>query len=241
MILLLSGGLDSTVAYFYLKPERAIYIDLHTKYTKKEIEALDQISQIAGGSGLGFDYQVVNGPDLSQFQVGEKAYIPRRNLLLATIAAMYDSKVVLVGIKGDKVEDKSPCAFAEMSSCMNHISKKGIDPEVLIDSPFWFWNKEQIVGWFVNKFSYEVALKILKASVSCYWEEPGQCGHCPSCLRKAVALTYNKIDCLSWFHSPINEWSGIKQYIQGMKEGKYDLARSEAMKKVFTSWGWAVE
>ena len=43
MILLFSGGIDSFIAYHYLKEPRTLYLDLGTPYTKKEIEFVKKI------------------------------------------------------------------------------------------------------------------------------------------------------------------------------------------------------
>ena len=93
MILLFSGGMDSYIAYFYLQnkyPSRLItplYIDYKGKYCKKEMETVKEL--------LPQTVIIQNVFNFSEKEIGDKCYIPNRNLFLASIAAEYGNKVII--------------------------------------------------------------------------------------------------------------------------------------------------
>ena len=237
-VLCLSGGLDSTIAWHYLQYPEAVYVKLNHRYQQKELTTIQNLKKyIESHSSLKLLLHIVDGPDLSLFEYGETAYIPRRNLLLALIASYYGNKIYIVGIKGDKVEDKSPEAFKTMSYAINFISKP-TDIPVKIDSPFWNMTKTQIVKWFLDTFNEKYALGILKTSVSCYSQSTlGQCGRCPSCFRKWIALEAAGIKCYDWFENDIRKWEGIKRYRKRAEEGYYDPARCKDILEVLDKYG----
>jgi 7-cyano-7-deazaguanine synthase len=206
-----SGGVDSTIAWFYLGKPQAVYFDLGTKYTEKEIKCLNNLKQIIPD----FDYTLDDSlQSFGKLEEGVHAFIPFRNLLFATAcAANYEAdEVVMAGIKDDNVCDKSPAAFRAMSNCL---TKVNVDKKpVKVSSPFWKMDKVDIVKLFVK--SEPNAIEILKTSVSCYSKTPGSCGDCPSCIRKWAALTYAGIECDSWFEkNPINS-PLITDYLDNM-------------------------
>lgn len=229
-VLCFSGGLDSTIAYFYLNKPKSIYIDINSRYSKKEKKHIEKLKQ------LGMNIDIIQGFDLSDFEEGENAYISKRNLLLTLIASYYGNLIYLVGISGDNVEDKNPQAFRTMSYCFNSIQKEK-ELDVKITSPFWNKTKGELVRWFMENFdSFDIeceAEDILRTSISCYNENiKGQCGKCPSCFRKWIALKYcdikyYDIDCDDWFENDIREWKGIKDYIRRFKAGYYNESRTE--------------
>jgi 7-cyano-7-deazaguanine synthase in queuosine biosynthesis len=232
MIVCVSGGLDSLLAWYYLKKPKAIYFKLGHKYQQKELLSLQRIQEVD------HTFQPIiedTGLDLSRFEYGETAYIPHRNLLIALLASFHDNEICIAGVKGDRVEDKSPVAFRIMSNCLNKIQKPH-EKKIKIFSPFWRWTKTQILRWFIGHYGKEFAYRVVKASISCYDPQlPGQCGKCPSCLRKAIAMELNNLP-LDIFESDIRRWEGIKDYIERLDS--YDPERKKEMKQVFRRWGW---
>lgn len=224
-VLLMSGGLDSTIAYWYLEKPYSLWIDIGQKYKAKEKEAVKNLKR---RYDINIDF--IKGLDLSQFEKGENAYIPRRNALLLQLASYYGNKLFLVGIEGDNVEDKSPEAFQEIENCLNFISKEKEDKQIKIRSPFWGLSKGEIVRWF--KKNVPDAEEILLTSVSCYDKDiEWQCGSCKSCFRKAIAMDYNNMN-IDWFDKNSEV---VDYYIDRIDT--YGYKRRKETKQVLRKWG----
>lgn len=183
MILLFSGGIDSYVAYHYLRYPQTVYFDLKTPYTKKEKKVVKKLIP---------DTIIESSLDLSSRQIGEKAYIPFRNLYLAMLAVKYSDTIVIAGVKDDDVSDKNESIFKEFSRLLSTMENRPIN----VISPFWNMTKEQVVGWYQQ---YLIINKVwghsLLDTISCYSEEnTNYCGKCPSCFRKWCALRANGYD-----------------------------------------------
>src|SRR3990167_6279596 len=144
-VLCVSGGLDSTIAWFYLKKPKSVYVHLKHRYEKKEELAIRRIRNVVPE----FDVVQLDGPDMGRFESGANAFIPNRNLILATLAANYGNEINIVGIKGDRVVDKSPIAFSAMAACLNAIRKEG-SRKLKAPSPFWKMTKTSIVRWALD-------------------------------------------------------------------------------------------
>jgi 7-cyano-7-deazaguanine synthase in queuosine biosynthesis len=236
-VLCVSGGVDSTIAFFYLNKPQPIYFKLNHKYERKEMNCLKKLEKKIDG----FTPLYEDSLKLGRFEWGDNtphpAYIPLRNLFLAMLASMYGERIYIVGVKGDRVEDKSPEAYKVMSFAINFI-KKPIEKKVEILSPFWEMSKGEVVKWFVNNYGKEYAKDILYTSVSCYDDKTlGQCGRCNSCFRKWIGLEVGGIECVDLFEEDIRKWEGISDYIRRVKEGEYDAKRSEEIRKVLMKYG----
>jgi 7-cyano-7-deazaguanine synthase in queuosine biosynthesis len=183
MIVLVSGGVDSYVAFKFMEenaecPVFPLYIQYGSRYQNKEMEAVKRLYP----KYLSIDTTSLN---LSQYEVGEKAFILNRNIYLILIAANYGEKIVLGGLKDDRVGDKSPVAFSAIETMLNTVSP---DKEFQIISPFWHMEKIDILKWYLdNKLPVEPLLE----TVSCYSLKPANyCGECPACFRKYCAFSY---------------------------------------------------
>lgn len=206
MILLFSGGIDSFVAYHYLNKPKTIYFDLQTPYSNREKKVvLELIPETIIDCAL----------SLNNRQIGNKAYIPFRNLYLAMLACKYADKIVIAGLKDDAVSDKNKPIFREFSKLLSKMENREI--EVL--SPFWHFTKEQVVKWYLDNGNSEEEL--LK-TISCYddEEETNYCGKCPSCFRKWNALRSAGIDISFWNDELMDK------YYQSAMENKYIPSRN---------------
>jgi 7-cyano-7-deazaguanine synthase in queuosine biosynthesis len=227
-VLLLSGGVDSIIGLHYLDFPKALYIDLNHKYANKEMASLIELEKIIPKMNI----EMIEGPDLSQFEVGDKAYIPYRNLMLALLASYSGNKIYLCGVKGDNVEDKNAQAFDVMSHSMNFIRKPS-DPKISIESPFWNMTKTDLIKWFIDNYPMGYVLSVLKASVSCYDDSTLEsCGWCASCFRKWLALEYCGIVSYDWFEHDPRNWKEIPNYVKRFKEGYYDSQRTKESEEV---------
>jgi len=210
MILLFSGGIDSYVAYHYLNKPQTVYFDLGTPYSSKEIMVIQKLipSTI-------IDYSL----NLGSRQIGEKAYIPFRNLYLAMLAAKYDDTIVIAGVKDDDVSDKNEQIFQKFSYLLSELE----DRPIQVMSPFWNMTKEEVIAWYLQRYTADNLLK----TVSCYSQEDTiYCGRCPSCFRKWCALKANNID-LDFYNKPL-----MKEYYEKALAGNYIPERNKLIIKL---------
>jgi 7-cyano-7-deazaguanine synthase len=205
--LLFSGGLDSLVAFHYLGRPPCVHVNLHGPYSNKEWDTVLKLKKILNldleAVDLGFDKQPF-------YKLSEDAFIPARNLFLATVGSWYGSKVCIGGIKGDNVEDNNPEAHKQMSGILSAQSRKTIE----VFSPFWEMTKADIVAWYLEHVGDE---ELLHLSTSCYHPTELQCGNCGSCFRKWIALKINGIDPQYDLIASIK-----KKYLARAKEGYYE-------------------
>ncbi len=210
MILLFSGGIDSYIAWHYLDKPKTVYFNLRTPYTQKEIKTI---------TGLIPTTIIDHSLDLNCRQIGEKAYIPFRNLYLAMLAAKYSDTIVIAGVKDDDVSDKNEQIFLKFSILLSELENRPIH----VISPFWNMTKEEIIAWYLKKYP---AHKLLE-TVSCYSKEDTiYCGRCPSCFRKWCALRANNI-MFNFHNEPL-----MKEYYQKALEGHYIPERNALIIKL---------
>lgn len=210
MILLFSGGIDSFVAYHYLGRPQTVYFDLGTPYTQKEIKVIQELIP---------ETIIDNSLNLGSRQIGDKAYVPFRNLYLAMLAVKYDDTIVIAGVKDDDVSDKNEQIFKKFSNLLSELE----DRPIQVISPFWNMTKEDIVAWFLKDHVYENLLR----TVSCYSKEDTiYCGKCPSCFRKWCALKANKID-LGFYNKSL-----VKEYYEKALMGHYIPERNKLIIKL---------
>lgn len=227
-VLCFSGGVDSLIAWHYLDKPKPIYVLTNHRYQRKEVHCIEELQRLIPDLNVTY----TSGPNLHDFEVGDKAYIPQRNFHLALTASHYGNLIYIVGIKGDSVPDKNQYAYKNMSFAMNFI-KKPSDPIYTIDSPFWSQSKTDIIKWFKSNYDYDYVIQTLKTSVSCYDKSTlNSCGRCPSCFRKWIGLESAGIKSYNWFEHDIREWTGISDYTKKMKAGEYDPQRTTETKAV---------
>lgn len=116
-VMLYSGGCDSYLISKIYKPDLKIYVNLHTEYSKAEMEKLDD------------DVIVIDFPFLKDFEE-ENGVIPLRNLYLLMIACNYtgyDDVEICLGVNnGDQYyNDKSKKFFKEVEKLLNMIYNVG--------------------------------------------------------------------------------------------------------------------
>jgi 7-cyano-7-deazaguanine synthase in queuosine biosynthesis len=189
-IVLVSGGLDSTLCWHYIKDlpgwNIPVFINYGQPYLTKEWNACTAIFQ-------NFDLMEVA---LNLTNEASNSFIPSRNVLLAcSVNAKYQpDEIYIAGLKDDVVEDKNPEAFKEMSRILTKFSRKQVD----VLSPFWDKTKGQIVADFIRSEATRAAhLELLGKTISCYdRHHPNFCGRCAACFRWFVAMESNNISTL---------------------------------------------
>lgn len=233
-ILCFSGGLDSVIAWWALDKPICVYFKLGHKYEEKELNCIKNLQD-----KFGMKIIISDALKLGEFEGGENAYIPNRNLHFAAVASNYAPNVFIIGVKGDRVGDKNPQAYEGISAVLNLI-KKPNTPTIKVDSPFWKMTKTDIIRWLVNEIGKKKASEVYKTSVSCYDDKTlGQCGRCKSCFRKFISMTYAGINCTDWFESDILNNPYISQYVEEMskEDSPYDERRIKETREVLKKFG----
>lgn len=205
-ILCFSAGIDSFVAWYFLRKPQTVFFDCGSRYSEKEKEVVLKLIP---------NTIIDRTLDFSDKEIGEKAYVPYRNLMFAIQAAKYGDEIYIAGLKDDMVSDKTPEAFTSIEKTMNLIEKN----QVTLSSPFWGMTKSEVIHWFLIHYPDEKN-ELLK-TVSCYHPSKKYCGACPSCFRKFVALYVNGI---------VLDWCNINlalEYYTNALNGKYDSQRNQ--------------
>lgn len=170
-VFLVSGGLDSYIAWSLYKDENstALFVDYGHQYAHAEITACRKLYE---------DIAIISLKGAPPVTLA-KDYIPNRNLLLATVAATYfhPDEIVIAGLGSDNCLDKNETAFKEYSKMLSKFSKK----QIVVTSPFWQYDKLQIVELYLSK---GLSKEKLDQTYSCYSGTTPACGHCNACLRK---------------------------------------------------------
>jgi 7-cyano-7-deazaguanine synthase in queuosine biosynthesis len=214
MILLFSGGVDSFVAYHYLKRYTGVpdtlYFDLNTLYSKREKNTVAKLipSTI-----------IETCIDFKEREEPVSGFVPYRNLHLALLANRYSDTIVIAGLKDDMVNDKNEEVFVKFSSLMSSMTGRRIQ----VISPFWGMTKAQVVSWYLNVHKGSEAS--LLRTFSCYSkEDTNYCGKCPACFRKWCAFFVNNIP-LDFY----NEELMNKYYAKALVGNHYDPDRNESI------------
>jgi len=236
IVLLFSGGLDSFIAYHMLKekfPKKKIYglfVNLHTPYSEKELKVVKELSFKTRMDLL------LQDCNIAKWMTEEWGYtIPCRNLLLTAIGSYFSNKIYLISQRGEtEIADRTHRFFKEASEEFSIFYGERIKVGKVVNM-----TKQDMVKWYLKR-GYNPNL--LKETVSCFekTESKLHCGKCPSCLRKAVALSYNGIDISDIFENDVTKSELIPKYIEKMKKGLYEKRRTRQTLEVFKKWGWSV-
>ena len=228
-ILLMSGGLDSYVAWLKLNKPPCLHFQKHSKYSGNEYRAVIRLKHLHPEMTLIFR----NVLWLRKFEQPD-AHIPMRNVHFVSIASHLADKIYLPCQLGEReIPDRSDKFFREYSQFLawQYGREKTIDPV------FWEETKGDLIKWYIEQ-GYPI--ENLKKTYSCFSGERERCGRCKSCFRLACALEYNGIQIDDWFSKNPFDWEGVSEYIKHIKLGQYEPRRAEQMKSVLKKRGlWA--
>jgi 7-cyano-7-deazaguanine synthase in queuosine biosynthesis len=214
-VLLFSGGIDSYIAWHYLQKPKTVYFDLGTPYSQYEIQVIKELIP---------DTIIDRSLNLASRQIPSPAaaHVPMRNLYLAMLACKYGDEIIICGLKDDKVNDKTPEAFKEMSTLLTNFN----DKKIYVTSPFWHKTKADIVEWFLKFCDSLTACdsEALLKTISCYTPDKDvdnarYCGRCSCCFRKWNALYVNGIKL------PFYNFVLMKEYLDKAKHSEYETNR----------------
>lgn len=239
-ILCFSGGLDSFIAYFYLRKPKTVFVDLRHKYAWKEDQIVCWFRD-----NLGIETIIDKRLRLDDLEKPD-GEIPLRNMFLASIASLYGDKIWLSFQQGETKNpsnDRSPEFCTKVSDLLTHLHGK----PVKVDSPFWDMTKIDIVKRYLDAGHPP---GFLKKTISCFsgdikihHDKPVSyhCGDCSSCFRKAIALSNNGIVISDMFERDIKKYNKIPTYITRMKKGEYEKRRTEQTLETLQNWGWKID
>lgn len=199
-VLLFSGGFDSMLQEWLLRPDVLLYVDMKTSYSQREIEALARLPKRYQ------DRLIIKELPLGEYE-RENKYLPYRNLILGTIAMEYGQHVFFGFNRADNAPDKDKPFLTLTTKLFQHLNKNCIyDME-------WLTENFSFSAPFKNYTKTEMVRKCLDAGMpvediqnirSCYdgVSEKG-CGRCIVCIKKAVALINNGIFREDLFDEPV--------------------------------------
>lgn len=219
VVVMLSGGLDSYLAYRWAQAQgrdvMGIWVDLGQPYREKELAAVHT---------FGIPFRSITCDILREewgnVPTPDNQIIRARNGLLAMIGALYGDEVWIVALAGEGhagMLDKNP-AFFDASS---HYFSQIIGENVLVRSPFADKSKAAIVKWAL---SAGITREEMARTVTCYDATDKACGKCSACFKRWVATILNGIS--EPFSSRPWESKWAKDYIpkiwEARKTGQHD-------------------
>ncbi len=216
-ILLYSGGMDSYIAWCFLNHPKSIYIPLGHRYEKTERQAI--IETIP---------ETFMAPccDVGAMESAD-AHIPGRNLLLASLAALWEptaDEVVLVCQRDEMtLPDRSDGFFNQSSAVLSLV----MDRPLMVTTPFADMDKTDMVGWYVSQ---GLPIDLLLKTRSCYAGTDLPCGECGACLRRFIALRLNGL--MESYATDPRATRLADDYRDRVAKGLYSIHRSNRIRAI---------
>lgn len=221
-VVLYTSGVDSYILLNYVRTVlkqnvQPVYFDLGHRYAEVEKHYITSTEP---------DCIIDTSLDLAKIERRD-AFIPNRNILLATMAvSKYRDTVWIGGSKSDRVNDNNEKVFEKLSKLLTMTNKKHV---VKIDSPFWACYKENMVEWYVsNNGGFCAVEDLLKNTFSCFYPVEKRnipihmpqmgaveyytehCMQCVACLRRNAVLLF--VDVLIPFYNNKIAYSYFDQF-----------------------------
>jgi 7-cyano-7-deazaguanine synthase in queuosine biosynthesis len=184
-ICLMSGGADSTIAWFLTDKPLGLYIDIGQEYAAKELNVLEDLKS------YDLKYRYIDLKDIgaeNEFFKNWKHIIPGRNFLFLTIAAemLKDSgRIIFSAVEGEgwnsNKGDKSEQFVYQWQKWYTAATGKNILVCTL--------SLDTKPGWLKRFLSKGFDINIIRyKTVTCFSKENRQCGSCQACLRKYLSF-----------------------------------------------------
>ena len=187
-VLLYSGGMDSWLIDKLWKPDIRLYVDMHTKYSDKEIEQIKLLKD---------DVKIIDF-NLGQWE-RDDAIIPLRNLYLVMLACNItdseDIELCVGATYGDRSLDQSKEFSLLAENILNYLySPQHWIPNgkhIHIVTDYKNYTKAQLLDMYIKQGGD--INKAFECSLSCYHPNDNleECWNCKPCFRKFVAFAYN--------------------------------------------------
>lgn len=199
---LFSGGFDSRLQEWLIKPDVLLYVDMKTSYSQRELEALDRLPDYYK------DRLIVKELPLGEYE-RENKYLPFRNLILGAVAMQYGQHIYFGFNHTDDAPDKDQVFLDKTTSLFRHLNKNCIgdmgwdNRHFSFQAPFRKLSKTQMVQRAVKA---GMPIDWIRNIRSCYdGESEIGCGVCYVCLNKAIALINNDISIDGIFDTPVTK------------------------------------
>lgn len=201
-VLLFSGGFDSMLQEWLLKPDVLLYVDMKTSYSERELEALELLPKSYK------DRLIIKECPIGEYE-RENKYLPYRNLILGTLAMQYGQHVYFGFNVFDDAPDKDRMFLDKLNSLFKHLNMHCIgdmgweNEHYGFYAPFQKYSKSALVKKCLEN---GMPGELIKHIRSCYssTSEIG-CMDCRVCFNKAVALLNNGLYEDGLFDRPISE------------------------------------
>lgn len=199
-VLLFSGGFDSTLQEWLLKPDVLLYVDMKTSYSQREIEHLRTLPE---------SYQkrlIIKELPLGEYE-RENKYLPYRNLILGTIAMQYGQHVYFGFNVYDDAPDKDYKFLDKLNSLFKALNRNCIGDMGWSNTHFGFYapfKKFSKTDMVRECLKNGMPKELIQNARSCYSSTSIiGCMDCRVCFNKAVALLNNGIYRDDLFDRPI--------------------------------------
>lgn len=169
-IILLSGGMDSFINWRLFHYDAVpVFVRTGSRYQEHDL----RLARMQSTSLIELDM-----PKLSEQSNG---VVPHRNIILLGLVANRTSasSIVVSAPLGEVIHDQQPRFYKLCSEVLG----------IPIVNSLSGYTKSDLVSKYIQNFSDRKFLN----TRSCYSSAQGQCGNCPACFKRWVALTNNGI------------------------------------------------
>ncbi len=194
-ICLLSGGQDSTTAYFWAKKIFSEVKPIFISYGQKHDMELNSAIDITEGEIKVFKVDILKqlgGSTLMGTKVASQTikkqlaptFVPGRNILFLTIAASYayqqEIENIVIGVNAVDYSGYPDCR-AKFIHYMQGALRLGLDYTLFIHTPLIDMNKKEIV-LLAKELNI---IDLMKYTHTCYEGQRPPCGKCAACIIRA--------------------------------------------------------
>ena len=191
-VVLLSGGMDSTLAFMMSHREdpttRGLWVDLGQPYSKKEKSVIQFLKKRYSSSIFELSCLVVNEQN-GNVPTIDNQVIDGRNLTLACLAANYGDEIWLCALDGEMHEympDKNKAFFDTATIALTQAYGRS----VRVKTPFVDLTKAELIALALKK---GITKEEILSTSTCYHPSIKKCGKCSACVKRWIALKLNKI------------------------------------------------
>ncbi len=205
-VVVFSGGQDSTTCLLYAVQQ---YDEVHAitfDYGQRHVQEIEVARQIAADLGLAA-HKVLDVGLLNELAVSAltrdaipvsndlqenglpNTFVPGRNILFLTLAAIYAYQVgadtVITGVCETDFSGYPDCRD-EFVKALNHAVKLGMERDVKFETPLMWLNKAETwaLADKISRLDY-----VRQKTLTCYNGVIGDgCGECPACKLRAKGL-----------------------------------------------------
>lgn len=191
-VIMLSGGLDSTLALMIAQKMElnlspvGVYVDLGQPYNKKERAIVRKLAKTYNVKEI--TCKIISEEN-GNVPTIEDQVIDGRNMTLATIGANFGDRIWLCALDGemhDFMPDKNEKFFSKATTALSQAYGR----EIRVETPFKHLTKADLIALALDS---GISEKEIKATSTCYHPTLKRCGECSACVKRFIALKLNGI------------------------------------------------